>query len=189
MGYHGEMPWPALPYAKRKEKDLLSKACGVEGIPSFAILNPDGTVITTDGRSKVEKDPKGENFPAGWLPQPFNDVNDDPSDLNEERCVLALGGEAAMVAAVKAVAEEQYQIAGKNIEKMAMRFFEAPAGSVTAQIRKLTKIESGNKLVLLDIPADGKFYVCDGAGADAGAVKAFLADVEAGKVEQKSFQR
>lgn len=185
--YHGEMPWPALPFEKRKEKELLSKSCGVQGIPSFAVLNPDGSVITTDGRSKVVKDPKGENFPEGWLPQPFNDVNDDPSDLNEEKCVVALGGESAMVAAVKAVAAEQHLAAGKDLEKMAIRFFEAPAGSVTDQIRKLTKIDSGNKLLLLDIPAGGKFYVCEGAAADAAAVKAFISDIEAGKVEQRSF--
>jgi len=185
--YHGEMPWPALPFDKRKEKDALSKACGVQGIPTFAVLNPDGTVITADGRSKVEKDPKAENFPEGWLPQPFNDVNDDPSDLNEEKCVIALGSEAAMVKAVQEVAAEQHLAAGKEIDKMAMRFFEAPAGSVTDQLRKLTKIDSGNKLLLLDIPAGGKFYVCEGAAADAAAVRAFIADVEAKKVEQKSF--
>lgn len=185
--YHGEMPWPALPYSKRKEKDLLSKNMGVQGIPTFAVMNPDGTVVTTDGRSKLEKDPKGENFPEAWKPQPFNDVNDDPSDLNEEKCVIALGADAAMVAAVKAVASEYHASAGKDISAMPMRFFEAPAGSVTDQIRKLTKIDSDNKLVLLDIPEGGKYYVCDGGASDAQAVKNFIADVESGKVDQKSF--
>jgi len=185
--YHGEMPWPALPYEKRKEKDLLSKHMGVQGIPTFAVINPDGSIVTTDGRSKVEKDPKGENFPDAWLPQPFNDVNDDPSDLNEEKCVIALGSEGSMVAAVQAVAAEYHEAAGKDISAMPMRFFEAPDGSVTAQIRKLTKIEDGNKLIVLDIPSGGKFYVCDGAVSDAAAVKAFLAKIDAGDAEQKSF--
>jgi len=185
--YHSEMPWPALPYDKRKEKDILSKHMGVQGIPSFAVINPDGTIVTTDGRSKVEKDPKGENFPAAWLPQPFNDVNDDPSDLNEEKCVMALGSDQAIAAAVKAVAAEYHEAAGKDISAMPMRFFEAPDGNVTAQIRKLTKIEEGNKLIVLDIPSGGKYYVCEGAASDAAAVKAFLADIDAGKAEQKSF--
>jgi len=185
--YHGEMPWPALPYSKRKEKDLLSKNMGVQGIPTFAVMNPDGTVITTDGRSKVEKDPKGENFPQEWLPQPFNDVNDDPSDLNEETCIIALGAEAKMVAAVKSVAAEYYEAAGKDISAMPKRFFEAPQGSVTDQVRKLVKIESDNKLIFLDIPAGGKYYVCDGEAVDAAAVKAFIAEVEAGRVEEKRF--
>merc|ERR1719440_1761873 len=80
--YFAEMPWQALPYEKREEKGTLSDMFGVSGIPAFVVLNNDGTLITTDGRSKIAQDPKGENLPLGWLPQPFNDVNDDPSDLN-----------------------------------------------------------------------------------------------------------
>merc|ERR1712217_123935 len=75
--YFREQPWLALPYEKRAEKEALSKAFGVQGIPSFIIINPDGTVITEDGRSRVMADPEGKDFPAGWLPKPFNDVNDD----------------------------------------------------------------------------------------------------------------
>merc|ERR1712154_220148 len=120
--YFKEMPWKALPFANREAKDKLSKAMDVNGIPCFAVINPDGTVITTDGRSKVEKDPKGENFPQEWLPQPFNDVNEDPSDLNEEPCIIALGAEAKMVAAVKSVATEYYEAAGKDIGAMPKRF-------------------------------------------------------------------
>merc|ERR1712151_1257716 len=137
--YFGEMPWQALPYEKRKEKEELSDAFGVQGIPSFVVINPDGTVITTEGRAKVMSDPKGENLPAGWLPQPFNDVNDDPSPLNEEQCLIMLGGEAKAAKAVKKVANEFYVAAGKNIDEMPMRFFSGPDGGVTGQIRKLTK--------------------------------------------------
>merc|ERR1711964_579554 len=146
----GEMPWLALPYEKRSEKDALSKAFDVNGIPSFVVLNPDGTVVTTEGRSRVEKDPCGQDFPEGWLPQPFNDVNDDPSDLNEEQCVIAIGGEEKMRLAVKQVAEEYYAAAGKDMNAMPMRFFTAPAGGITDQLRKLTAVD-GNKLILLDI--------------------------------------
>lgn len=184
--YFGEMPWLALPFDKRTEKNTLSKIMGVGGIPSFAVVNTDGTIITTDGRSKVEKDPKGENFPAAWLPQPFNDVNDDPSPLNEEKCVLALGSKQSIVAAVKVVAAEYYEAAGKDCDAMPMRFFEAPAGSVTDQIRKLTKVND-DKLVVLDIPSGGKFYVCDAAVSDAAGVKSFLADIDSGKAEQKQL--
>merc|ERR1711988_1566392 len=106
----------ALPYSKRTEKELLSDTFGVRGIPSFVVLRPDGTVLSTDGRSKVMSDPKGENLPDGWLPQPFNDVNDDPSDLNEEQCVIMLGSSPGAEQAVKAVAQEFYNAAGRNVE-------------------------------------------------------------------------
>jgi len=186
--YAGEMPWLALPFEKRKEKEELSDAFGVQGIPSFAVINPDGTVITTEGRSCVMKDPEGKTLPSGWLPQPFNDVNDDPSALNEEKCLLALGGEASMAAAVKTVAEEYYANAAQDISAMPIRFFTAPDGGVVGQIRSLTKQE-GNQLVMLDIPSDGAFYVCDNKTPDAAAVKAFIAEVEAGKAEKKQLQK
>merc|ERR1711988_605498 len=129
--YFKEMPWLALPYDKREAKEALSEACGVQGIPSFAVINPDGTIITTDGRSKVCSDPKGECFPDGWLPQPFNDVNDDPSPLNEEQCLIMLGGNGSSDAALKSVAEEYYEKAGKDVDSMSMRFFSGKAGGVT----------------------------------------------------------
>merc|ERR1712187_756508 len=121
-----------------EEKGTLSDMFGVEGIPSFVVLNNDGTMITTDGRTKLMTDPKGETLPHGWLPQPFNDVNEDPSDLNEETCLLALGDDETMHAAVKSVAEEYHLAAGKDIDAMPFRFFKAPDGGVVSQVRKLT---------------------------------------------------
>jgi len=41
----------------------------VSGIPYFMLIGPDGKVITTEGRSEVVQDPKGEKFP--WLPKSF----------------------------------------------------------------------------------------------------------------------
>merc|ERR550532_2315451 len=156
-------------------KEDLAEAFGVLGIPSFVVINSDGSVITTDGRSKVMGDPTGKDLPEGWLPQPFNDVNDDPSDLNEERCVLALGGDTAMAAAVKVVSQEYYEKAGKDVSAMPIRFFTAPDGNITEQIRKLTQQE-GNKLIMLDIPSDGAFYVCSAPSPDAAAVKSFISE-------------
>eukprot|EP00747_Dinoflagellata_sp_TGD_P152731 gnl/TRDRNA2_/TRDRNA2_177334_c1_seq1.p1 gnl/TRDRNA2_/TRDRNA2_177334_c1~~gnl/TRDRNA2_/TRDRNA2_177334_c1_seq1.p1 ORF type:complete len:403 (+),score=120.66 gnl/TRDRNA2_/TRDRNA2_177334_c1_seq1:84-1292(+) len=186
--YFSEMPWLCLPYEKRKEKEALSKAFGVNGIPSFCVCNPDGTVVTTDGRSTVESDHHGKNFPDGWLPQPFNNVNDDPSDLNEEKCVIAIGTDNTMCAAVKEVAEEYYTKAGKNIDAMPLRFFSGPDGGVTGQIRSLTKTE-GNKLIIIDIPSGGAFYTCDKAEINADAVRSFIADVDSGKAERKQLQK
>jgi len=188
--YFGEMPWLALPYEKRKEKEMLSDAMGVQGIPSFIVLNPDGTVLTTDGRSKVMSDPKGANLPEGWLPQPFNDVNDDPSPLNEEQCVIMLSEAGPAWEGVKQVANEYYVAAGKDVQAMPMWFFSAPNGGVTQQLRNLTKVE-GDKLILIDIPSGGAFYVCETGAADItqAAVTSFLDDFKAGKLERKQLEK
>lgn len=187
--YFAEMPWQALPFEKREEKGTLSDMFGVEGIPSFVVLNSDGTIITTDGRTKVMNDPKGESLPHGWLPQPFNDVNEDPSDLNEEVCLIALGSEDAMCSAVKTVAEEYYTQAGKDIVEMPFRFFSGPDGQVVSQVRTLTKTEGGSKLILLDIPDGGAFYVCQKDAITADIVREFLNDYKAKKLERQQLQQ
>jgi nucleoredoxin len=187
--YFAEMPWSALPFDKRKEKEDLSDAFGVQGIPSFVVISPDGTTITTDGRSKVMGDPKGELLPAGWLPQPCNDVNDDPSPLNEERCVIMFGRpDSAGAIAVKAVASEYYEKAGKDVSSMPVQFFWAPEGRVTAQLKKLTCVD-GDKLILLDIPDNGGFYVCENSDIDASVVRSFISDVQERRLERKQLEK
>ena len=43
-GYLSEMPWLALPFSDRG-KGMLSDMFDVEGIPTFAIVGPDGKII------------------------------------------------------------------------------------------------------------------------------------------------
>jgi nucleoredoxin len=189
--YFKEMPWLALQYESRDAKQALSEIFGVSGIPSFVVLHPDGTTITTDGRSQVASDPTGAQFPNGWYPQPpnpFIDVNDDPSDLNEERCVIAMGDSKAAHDAVEAVANEYYTAAGKDVENMPMRFFKATEGRITAQLRTLTQVD-GDKLIILDIPDDGGFYVCDSGVATPDDVKAFINGVESKGIERKQLKK
>ncbi|EQC39512.1 hypothetical protein SDRG_02951 [Saprolegnia diclina VS20] len=51
--YYGDMPFLALPYANRAQKDVLAKSFDVRGIPTLVFLNAAGDVITKDGRSVV----------------------------------------------------------------------------------------------------------------------------------------
>jgi len=186
--YFATMPWLALDYEKREAKEALSDAFGVSGIPAFVVINPDGSVITTDGRSKVSEDPQAKTFPEGWLPQPFNDVNGDPGPLNEEKCLIMFGDDEALHEVVKTVANEHYMRANKDMDAMPIRFFSGKSGSVMGQVRKLTNVE-GDKLVLMDIPDDGAFYVCEAEPVTIGVVNQFLADVGAKKVERKQLQK
>jgi nucleoredoxin len=70
--YYAEMPWAALPYSLRKEKEALSKKFKVQGIPTLVILNPDGQVVTMDGRSALSEDPEGDAFP--WVPPTLSEM-------------------------------------------------------------------------------------------------------------------
>merc|ERR1711977_663621 len=110
-------------------------------------------------------------------------------DLNEEACVIALGGDEAMCKALKTVAEEHYVQAGKDVGEMPFRFFSGPDGDVAKQLRDLTQISSGSKMILLDIPDDGAFYVCQqGAGA-AEEVRQFISDYKAKKLERQQLKK
>lgn len=70
--YFGEMPFLALPYSNRDTKAALSKKYKVNGIPSLIVVGADGELITTDGRSNVDEDPTGKNFP--WIPPTFEEA-------------------------------------------------------------------------------------------------------------------
>lgn len=184
--YQKEMPWPSLPYSERDAARKLNKMCGVQGIPSLVVFSPDGMLVTSDGRKMVMTDQKGQSLPDGWLPKPFNDVNDDPSPLNECKCLVALGADADQAASVEALAGEHFEAAGKDVEAMDLRFFTAPEGEVTQQLRKLTNIPAPQNMVLLmDIPSGGAFYV---KSPDVG-IKDFIADVSAGRAQRKQLQR
>lgn len=88
--YAAEMPWLALDFAERSAQGDLSEVCGVEGIPSLALLNPDLSIVTTDARGKVNKDPKAETFPEGWAPALVPEVEDAVDKLNTETCLVVM---------------------------------------------------------------------------------------------------
>jgi thioredoxin-related protein len=59
------MPWLTLNYNEQDKKEELSNKFGVDGIPTFILLDGDsGKVICKDARGQVQQnDPKGEKFP------------------------------------------------------------------------------------------------------------------------------
>jgi nucleoredoxin len=71
-GYYGEMPWLALPYEARAEKAALSSKFGVEGIPTFVIVDSDGKLVADNGREMVMTDKEGAAFP--WKPPAWEDL-------------------------------------------------------------------------------------------------------------------
>jgi nucleoredoxin len=108
--YFAEMPWLALDYANRKEKEQLSDLFGVQGIPSFVIVDKDGSTITKEGRAAVSSDPEGAEFP--WYPKPVADLAGGPGHLNDAPVVVAFC-EAAAAEAKAAVEEAMTPLAKK----------------------------------------------------------------------------
>merc|ERR1712167_410593 len=158
--YFGEMPWLALKYADREAKEKLSKVFGVDGIPSFHIIEHDGTVINNSGRSAVGGDPEGAEFP--WHPKPVNDLSAGPDGINDTPSIVVL---MEKVAAEKqtAVTDALTAVASRVLDEAKAKKEDAPfcfytgvsAGGITDRVRELCKAgdaEETPQLFLLDIP-------------------------------------
>jgi len=163
--YFAEMPWIALPYVERKRKEQLSNRLGVEGIPSFVIVDKDGTVINANGRSIPSADPKGTEFP--WHPKPVRSL-EDPEGINETPSLVVLTDKVSeemrksISAALGIVAAEYVEKAKKSDDDTVLFFLGGPGDErITEQIRKLTNQPSQDDAVaavLLDLADEGTFY-------------------------------
>jgi len=121
--YFGEQPWLALEFNDTKRKEQLSTLCGVQGIPSLAMFDKDGSLITCDGRAAVSGDPTGDNFP--WYPKPVSNLKAGPGDINEVTTVIAFC-ETSDAAAQKVVEEAMEPIAKKYKDEAKAKGEESP---------------------------------------------------------------
>jgi len=188
--YYGTMPWLAIPNGDER-KNKLSKLFGVQGIPTFAIVDAEtGETINANARGKVSADPEGHEFP--FPPKPLNDmVAEGPGDINEEAtlCVMMEGCDKATQDSAIAVLS---QIAAEYKEKeMEIGFvYATQKGGPTPQVRSLAKAGEPTatpQLILFDIPDDGGYYVSPATEVTPDTVKGFLEAYKAGSLERKQL--
>lgn len=180
--YHGEMPWLALPYSDRKRKEALGELFDVSGIPALIMVDSNGKVINDSARGRVGSDPEGKEFP--WAPKPVNELSEGADGINDSPSLVVLAEEQN--AAVKTEVEEaitaiaEAEIAEKDGNDGEMLFFTAKSNSgVVPQIRKLCELGEASagacQMVILDIPDEGGYYVCEDSGKiTAGNIRSFL---------------
>jgi len=190
LEYYGTMPWLAIPQGD-KRKDALSKRFGVQGIPSFVLIDGEtGETINGNARGNISSDPEGSDFP--YRPKPLNDmVQDGPGEINEEvtLCVMMEGCEQATsdaaIETLKAIAA-----ACKEKKEEFSFLYATRTGGPTEQVRALTKIgapSSAPKMVLLDIPDEGGYYVSPATEVTPDTVRGFLDAYKAGTLERKQL--
>merc|ERR1711988_10913 len=193
--YFREMPWLALPYSERELKEKLSKIFNVEGIPSFHIIEHDGTVINNNGRGAVGGDPEGLEFP--WYPKPVNDLAAGPDGINETPSVILLmEGVAAekqskLSVALEDVAKRVFADAKAKKEEAEFCFFTGKsAGGITDRVRQLCQggeATAQPQLFLLDIPDNGGFYQAEVSDVTEKSITAFIADYKSGSLTRKQL--
>merc|ERR1711966_403088 len=199
--YFAEQPWLALSYADRKRKEQLSTYFGVNGIPSLAIVGPDGEVITKDGRGAVSADPKGTDFP--WHPKPVTNLKAGPGDINETTTIIAFceGASAdvqqAVEAAMTPIAEGVIAEGKAKGEDPKLAFLMVTDGEgLSGRIRSMMEMpetaagdEQKCRLMIMDIPDNGGWYAGPwGESFATDAVQAFVDDYSGGKLERKQLQ-
>jgi len=193
--YFAEQPWLALDYSDRSLKEKLSNAFGVEGIPSLVILDAELNLVTKDGRAAVSGDPEGAELP--WYPKPVSDLKNGPGDINEVVTFL-LFCEKSDASQQKAFVETLEPLAKKFIAK-AKEADEDPEiafmvvteeGDLAGRIRGMVGLpDSGEtRMVLMDIPDEGGYYVGD-AGVDItpATVQEFIDKYQAKQLERKQL--
>lgn len=57
--YWGKMPWLALPFAERSQKEKAAALHKVRGIPTLVLYDGEGKAYTTEGRAEVSDFPEG----------------------------------------------------------------------------------------------------------------------------------
>jgi nucleoredoxin len=197
--YFKTMPWLGIP-PNDPRKAKLSAHFGVQGIPTFVMLDEHGVVINANARGAVVSDPSCARFP--WAPPAVADL-EEPEGINSTPSVVAfLDGldapaQAAALAALTLVAQpyvERARASGGE-DAPAFLFFAATSaeGNVAPQVRKLAGLEAEAvagiaTLILLDLDDDGALYKSDATAVDAHSLGALLAGYEAKTLPRAQIQ-
>jgi len=192
--YFETMPWLALPYDKRQEKEALSSLFEINGIPSLVIVQAnDGRVINKNARSLVGADKEGENFP--WAPKLVNDIAISYDGIDEYPSFIAFGLEEGtreeVEKVVNIIADELHKTKTDPSEEDEFRFFLAKdpeSGGTMGQIKTMCGLDDKSEVkggILLDLEDNGAFYEFKNALTSPDALRSFLEDFKDGKLERK----
>lgn len=180
--YFGEMPWLALPFSERKQKERLSQYFDVSGIPSFVMLSPELKVIDKNARGAVAADPEGKDFP--WYPKPVTEIDACESINDTPTVCLMLEGcdENTQTSMEDLLLKVSKEVRASLKEDEEMNFCLATkADGLGARVRQLTKMEAPcakAELIVLDVGNEGSYYVHKGA-VDESTLKIVIEDFRA----------
>lgn len=156
--YFKTMPWLAIPYDDARIRQLKS-IYDVYGIPTLIVIDENGKVITKDGRTAVNADIQGKEFP--WHVKALNELTDvTAGSLKEGPCTILLteGNKQDMQAAkelLQELAEKEQQR-----EEQRLLFFFGGEDEICDFFREYACLDERNPiLVITDFPEE-KIYVC-----------------------------
>ncbi|XP_078228424.1 nucleoredoxin isoform X3 [Callithrix jacchus] len=186
--YFSEMPWLAVPYTDEARRSRLNRLYGIQGIPTLIMLDPQGEVITRQGRVEVLNDEDCREFP--WHPKPVLELSDsNATQLNEGPCLVLFvdseddGESEAAKQLIQPIAEKIIAKYKAKEEEAPLLFFVAGEDDMTDSLRDYTNLpEAAPLLTILDMSARAK-YVMDVEEITPAIVEAFVNDFLAEKLK------
>jgi nucleoredoxin len=160
-GYFKDMNFGAIPFAD-EAKFALTKGLQVRGYPTLLMLSIERELINPNIRGIIENGDYISDFP--YFPKPYGDLNHTPSDINDHRCIIVFheGGDDEeqedVVDAIKAASAQYPDL---------IMYWATTVSQVTQSVRgalTLGAITPNPILILLDIPDNGGYYVCENKG-------------------------
>lgn len=181
--YFSNMPWLALPFAKRDAQAELSERFGVEGIPHVVVLDSHGKVTNPEAGADIIGSDAVDSFP--WNPPAVVDLNKDPSAVNSEKCLLF---ECQDVAKVSAYKESVSTIKAASPDLDVFFFLSGdPSGPVASQLHSMGVPKSSEQLVMLNLPDEGAYYVAPDSAVTVENISSFVENFE--KAPQQNLSK
>ena len=188
------MPWLTLRY-QDPYINKLSLLYDVEAIPTLVIVDAVGHVVNKRARTSIESDPLGTRFP--YYPAPAQSLCDGVEsygyDLNTKPTLVVLmenSSAAEQDAAISVLTQYGTALAKEKISEPGgpdMLFFYACKPSENShRVRVLCRLPRSSeegpcpRMVILDVPDAGTFYLADGISEEDEAV-AFVTEESVAK--------
>jgi nucleoredoxin len=195
-------PWLCVPYAERWRRDALCDLLGVQGLPALVLLDARLRVVNSDCRAAAER-----CAPFPWLPKLVWDADNradwerSPADaptllvLAERAGASWDGVEAALTTLAREAADAPPTRppggthAGRPPARPVFMLARERQGLGMA-VRRLARLPDAGprpQAVLLDMSANGTFYVMDATKElNAASLRAFMASYASGALSPQA---
>lgn len=185
--YFKTMPWLAVPFEDPRI-DQLKEIFGVDGIPTVVMIGETGEIITLNGRTAINFDRDGQEFP--WYPKPLIELTECAAiQLNESACVvLFTEGEDEDIDYAKTVLEDLAREESQKGDDQDLFFFYGTDEEICDRVRDFANLgDNCPLLVILDFP-EQEVYICPETNITKDIAKNFIQKYFNGTLEARNLR-